>query len=81
MLMIFGNLKTRNTLFGEMMDDVSLHEYLVLRVKLGGDVRTHHSYFANIQTESSISTDLFQHRLWFNKPNEWEDLIVCIHYC
>ncbi|KAF8519290.1 complex I intermediate-associated protein 30-domain-containing protein [Gautieria morchelliformis] len=68
--------KTRNTLFGELMDDVSLHEYLLLRVKIGGDPRTHNSYFANIQTESSISTDLFQHRLWFSKPNEWEDIII-----
>ncbi|KAF8575424.1 complex I intermediate-associated protein CIA30 [Ramaria rubella] len=68
--------KTRGTLFGEMTDDVSLHEYLLLRVKAGGDARTHNSYFANIQTDSAISTDLFQHRLWFNKANEWEDVII-----
>lgn len=59
-----------------MMDDVSLHQYLVLRLKIGGDLRTHNSYFANIQTDSAISTDIFQHRIWFNKREEWEDVIV-----
>ncbi|KAF8506148.1 complex I intermediate-associated protein CIA30 [Hysterangium stoloniferum] len=68
--------KTRNSLFGEIEDDVSLRQYLLLRVKAGGDTRTHNSYYCNIQTNTLISTDLFQHRIWFSKPGQWEDIII-----
>ncbi|KAG5653392.1 hypothetical protein H0H81_000779 [Sphagnurus paluster] len=69
--------KARPTLFGDLMDDVSNHEYLALRVRIGGDPRTRNSYFANIQTDGPISTDLWQHRLYFQRhDNSWEDLFV-----
>ncbi|KAF5381972.1 hypothetical protein D9615_004298 [Tricholomella constricta] len=69
--------KARPTLFGDIMDDVSNHEYLALRVRIGGDPRTRSSYFANIQTDGPISTDLWQHRLYFQRhDNSWEDLFI-----
>jgi len=69
--------KFRPTLFGELCDDVSLHKYLALRLRAGGDPRTRNSYFVNIQTDGPISTDLWQHRLFFQKnDNSWEDLYI-----
>jgi NADH dehydrogenase [ubiquinone] 1 alpha subcomplex assembly factor 1 len=67
----------RPTLFGEMMEDVSLHDYLALRVRLGGHPQSRHSYFVNIQTDGAITTDLWQHRLYFNRDDGgWEDIFV-----
>ncbi|KAL0954637.1 hypothetical protein HGRIS_003592 [Hohenbuehelia grisea] len=67
----------RTTLFGEMCHDVSMHNYLALRVRVAGDPRTRHSYFVNIQTDTPVSTDLWQHRLYFHKAdNSWEDLFI-----
>ncbi|TFK40234.1 complex I intermediate-associated protein CIA30 [Crucibulum laeve] len=69
--------KTRPTLFGNMLEDVSTHEYLALRLRLAGDPSTRNSYFVNIQTDGPISTDLWQHRLYFRKQdNSWENVFV-----
>lgn len=69
--------KNRPTMFGNLLEDVSNHKYLALRLRIAGDPRTHSSYFANIQTDGPISTDLWQHRLYFQrKDNSWEDLFV-----
>jgi len=69
--------KTRPTLFGNLLEDVSHHRYLALRLRVGGDPRTHGSYFVNIQTDGPISTDLWQHRLYFQRrDNSWEDLFI-----
>lgn len=72
----FRNMN-RPTIFGDLMDDVSQHEYLALRVRLGGDPRSRNSYFVNIQTDGPISTDLFQHRLYFKRNDGfWEDVFL-----
>ena len=64
-------------MFGDLMDDVSGHEYLALRVRLAGDPTTHNSYFVNVQTGGPVSSDLWQHRLYFKKrDNDWEDIFV-----
>ncbi|KAG6854383.1 hypothetical protein C0991_007374 [Blastosporella zonata] len=69
--------KTRPTLFGNITEDASLHDYLALRVRIAGDPKTRTSYFANIQTNGPTSTDLWQHRLYFQRhDNSWEDLFV-----
>lgn len=69
--------KPRPTLFGNITEDVSNHRYLALRLRLSGDPRTHNSYFANIQTDGPISTDLWQHRLYFKRhDNTWEDIFI-----
>ena len=67
----------RPTLFGEMLHNVSYHDYLALRVRAGGDPRTWNSYFVNIQTEGGYSNDLWQHRLYFKRSDGgWEDVYV-----
>ena len=67
----------RPTLFGEMLHNVSYHDYLALRVRAGGDTRTWNSYFVNIQTEGGYSNDLWQHRLYFKRSDGgWEDVYV-----
>ena len=72
-----GRCQPRTTLFGDIMDDVSNHKYLALRVRSGGNPRTRNSYFVNLQTDGPISTDLWQHRLFFQKgEGQWEDLFV-----
>jgi len=69
--------KTRPTMFGNLTDDASGHDYLALRLRVAGDPQTHSSYFVNIQTDGPISTDLWQHRLFFRKQdNSWEDLYI-----
>ncbi|KAL1724168.1 complex I intermediate-associated protein 30-domain-containing protein [Schizophyllum commune] len=67
----------RPTLFGEMLHNVSYHDYLALRVRAGGDPRTWNSYFVNIQTEGGYSNDLWQHRLYFKRSDGgWEDVYI-----
>ncbi|KAF9453454.1 complex I intermediate-associated protein CIA30 [Macrolepiota fuliginosa MF-IS2] len=69
--------KKRSSLFGELTEDVSNHRYLALRLRLGGDPSTHNSYFCNIQTDGPISTDLWQHRLYFKRRDgTWEDIYI-----
>ena len=60
-----------------MLEDVSGYDYIALRLRIAGDPRTHNSYFVNIQTDGPISTDLWQHRLYFRRQdNTWEDVFV-----
>ncbi|KAF9237634.1 NADH:ubiquinone oxidoreductase intermediate-associated protein 30 [Melanogaster broomeanus] len=69
--------KPRPTLFGELCDDVSGHQYLALRLRLGGDPRLRNSYFVNLQTDGPVTTDLWQHRLYFKRNDGgWEDVFV-----
>ncbi|KAG8745126.1 hypothetical protein FRC10_008737 [Ceratobasidium sp. 414] len=62
----------------KIYDDLSLHKYLALRVRAAGDPPTRNSYFVNIQTDGPIQTDLWQHRLYFEKDGEWEDIMIPI---
>ncbi|KAG0705726.1 complex I intermediate-associated protein CIA30 [Suillus ampliporus] len=67
----------RPTLFGEMVNDVSNHQFLALRLRLGGDPRLRNSYFVNLQTDGPITTDLWQHRLYFQRNDGgWEDVFI-----
>lgn len=67
----------RTSLFGELCDDVSNHQFLALRLRLGGDPRLRNSYFVNLQTDGPVTTDLWQHRLYFKRNDEgWEDIFV-----
>jgi len=60
-----------------MLEDVSGYDYIALRLRVAGDPRTHNSYFVNIQTDGPISTDLWQHRIYFRRQdNTWEDVFV-----
>jgi len=69
--------KPRPTLFGELTHDVSNHEYLALRLRVGGHPRTRNSYFVNVQTDSPVSGELWQHRLYFRKDDgSWEDIFI-----
>ncbi|RDX43795.1 complex I intermediate-associated protein CIA30 [Lentinus brumalis] len=69
--------KPRTTLFGEITEDVSTHEYLALRVRALGHPRTRNSYFVNLQTDGPITTDLWQHRLFFRRDDGgWEDIFI-----
>lgn len=62
-----------------MVDDVSGHHFLALRVRVAGHPRTRNSYYVNIQTDGPISSDLWQHRLFFNRDDGgWEDIFVSI---
>jgi NADH dehydrogenase [ubiquinone] 1 alpha subcomplex assembly factor 1 len=74
----FGNNEQkRPMLFGELTEDVSNHRYVALRLRLGGDAATHNSYFCNIQTDSPVTTDLWQHRLYFKRRDGgWENIYV-----
>lgn len=51
--------------------DWSNYQSLALRVK--GDTR---KYLVNIQANTPLVTDLFQHRLFLDKPGEWETVVI-----
>ncbi|KAK6457525.1 complex I intermediate associated protein [Scheffersomyces xylosifermentans] len=58
-------------LSGNSYWDWSNYSSLVLRVK--GDRR---KYLVNIQTNTPLVTDLFQHRLFLNHPGNWETVVI-----
>lgn len=53
--------------------DWSPYHHVELRVK--GDNR---KYFVNLQTNSSVITDIYQHRLFLNNPGNWETVVIPI---
>lgn len=54
-----------------------MHKFLALRVRAAGHPRTRNSYYVNIQTDGPITTDLWQHRLYFRRDDGgWEDIYV-----
>ncbi len=53
--------------------DWSPYHHVEMRVK--GDNR---KYFVNIQADSSIITDIYQHRLFLNNPGNWETVVIPI---
>ncbi|KAF8824905.1 hypothetical protein HHX47_DHR7000688 [Lentinula edodes] len=73
---IGGNSTPRPTLFGDILDNIEFHEYLALRLRVSGDPITHNSYFVNLQTNGPITTDVWQHRLFFRRKDEWEDVFI-----
>lgn len=60
----------RNPLQSEFMNWERCDK-LMLRVR--GDRR---KYFINIQAETPLVTDLFQHRLFLKNPGQWETVLV-----
>lgn len=50
----------KSSFYGAATHDVSPYKFLTLRVR-GGDARR---YFCNLQTETYLETDLYQHRLF-----------------
>ncbi|KAJ3316138.1 hypothetical protein HDU76_002055 [Blyttiomyces sp. JEL0837] len=59
------------TLFHRPRFDVSMFRYLAIRAK--GDSR---QWFVNIQSDSMYPSYLWQHRLHFQRPGEWETIMV-----
>lgn len=51
--------------------DISSSSHLLLKVR--GDRR---KYFINIQSESALPTDIYQHRLFLKSPGKWETVAV-----
>lgn len=62
-----------SSFYGVPTTDVSPYKFLTLRLR--GDARR---YFINLQTESYLETDLYQHRLFLTAPGtgEWEDVTL-----
>ncbi|KAL8870081.1 MAG: hypothetical protein Q9174_003787 [Haloplaca sp. 1 TL-2023] len=58
------------TLFGKSLWDVDPYLFLALRIKSDG-----RKYFVNVQTESIVYTDIHQHRLYAQRPGEWETVV------
>jgi NADH dehydrogenase [ubiquinone] 1 alpha subcomplex assembly factor 1 len=59
------------TLFGRATYNCEALAYLALRVKADNS-----RYFVNIQADSMVVTDLYQHRLFAKTPGEWETVYV-----
>ncbi|KAK4211812.1 putative complex I protein [Rhypophila decipiens] len=70
----YAGWRTRDrppTIFGRSLWDIDPYAYLAMRVKSDG-----RAYLVNIQTDSIVSTDLHQHRLFTTKPGEWETVLI-----
>ena len=63
--------QNQSWLFGDSFWDWTNYSSLVLRVK--GDRR---KYLVNIQANTPLVTDLFQHRLFLNHPGQWETVVI-----
>jgi len=59
------------TIFGKSLWDLDPYAHLAFKIRSDG-----RKYFVNIQTESIVPTDLHQHRLYANKPGEWETVVI-----
>ncbi|KAI9754452.1 MAG: hypothetical protein M4579_004720 [Chaenotheca gracillima] len=59
------------TLFGRSLWDIDPYIYLAMRIKSDG-----RKYFVNVQTESIVPTDIHQHRLYAQRPGEWETVLI-----
>ena len=59
------------TLFGRAAWNCEALDFLALRVKAD---RSH--YFVNLQTDSVVATDLYQHRLFARAPGSWETVYL-----
>jgi len=59
------------TLFGKALFNCEAHAYLALRVKSDSS-----RYFVNLQCDSFVPTDLYQHRLFAKTPGEWETVYI-----
>lgn len=59
------------TLFGRAVWNCDALAFLALRVKAD---RSH--YFVNLQTDSIVATDLYQHRLFARAPGRWETVYL-----
>jgi len=71
--------RIRTTLFGHITDDLSLYNYLALRVRAAGERRARSAYFVNIQTDGPVPSDLWQHRLYLREDPDgmtWENVII-----
>jgi NADH dehydrogenase [ubiquinone] 1 alpha subcomplex assembly factor 1 len=59
------------TVFGRGMWDIDPYLYLAMRVKSDG-----RSYLINVQAETIEPSDLHQHRLFSQRPGQWETVLV-----
>ncbi|KAI3404685.2 hypothetical protein KGF56_002519 [Candida oxycetoniae] len=63
--------QSQSWISGDKYWDWTEFSALVLRVK--GDRR---KYLVNIQANTPLVTDLFQHRLFLNHPGQWETVVI-----
>jgi len=61
------------TILGKALYNVEPYSFLALRVKADQS-----RYFVNVQVDSMVPSDLFQHRLFAKTPGNWETLYVCV---
>ncbi|KAF8249719.1 CIA30-domain-containing protein [Wilcoxina mikolae CBS 423.85] len=59
------------TLFGRASYNCEALAFLALRVKADNS-----RYFVNIQADSMVVTDLYQHRLFAKTPGKWETIYI-----
>jgi NADH dehydrogenase [ubiquinone] 1 alpha subcomplex assembly factor 1 len=59
------------SLLGKALYNCEPYAFLALRLKADNS-----RYFVNVQVDSFVATDLWQHRLFTNKPGKWETIYV-----
>lgn len=62
------------TILGKALYNVEPYSFLAMRVKADQS-----RYFVNLQVDSMVQSDLFQHRLFAKTPGKWETLYVCAY--
>ncbi|KZV87178.1 CIA30-domain-containing protein [Exidia glandulosa HHB12029] len=69
--------RRRTTLFGDITEDLSFYDYIVLRVRGAGDPRTRHGIYVNMQTSDAFHDELWQHKLeTLRNDGGWEDVYL-----
>ena len=62
----------QSSFFGTATWDVGQYSHLALKVRS----HDNRKYFVNLQTDSYLETDLYQHRLFLRTPGEWEVVML-----
>lgn len=62
----------QSSFFGAHLWDVGQYSHLALKVRCFDNRK----YFVNLQTDSYLETDLYQHRLFLRTPGEWEVVML-----
>ncbi|CCA70784.1 related to complex I intermediate-associated protein CIA30 precursor, mitochondrial [Serendipita indica DSM 11827] len=75
----FAGIKTRArpTLFGNLAENLSMYEYLGLRVKVGKPPCIRDAWYINLRTKTMDPNHVWQHRLFLRSTDgEFEDAVV-----
>jgi NADH dehydrogenase [ubiquinone] 1 alpha subcomplex assembly factor 1 len=71
--------KTRQSLFGKINENLSMYDYLGLRIRVGPPPNIREGWYINVRTSNMSPNHVWQHRLFFrSRTEEFEELVVSL---